>query len=235
MPTRDEEGVLCIAGRVFLRHEKGVKIPETALNEIVCRHLREPANQNAHDSHFHYFFLLIRDINKPQLNFNETSACFNSKWWIIQRHALVELNHSTFLDVTNHKIRQPDYISDWYKIYHTHIILNIKKQDIIVTSEWQQQTMTLFWNFESIVWMFWPPHTHTHTHTHTQKKSPVEAWLYWQEYFVLERAPWYQYPPHFQEDLAVLSAYFEQGVKMASVRGNAQGVKVVQLELLRLP
>ena len=79
MPTRDEEGVLCIAGRVFLRHEKGVKIPETALNEIVCRHLREPANQNAHDSHFHYFFLLTRDINKPQLNFNETSACFNSK------------------------------------------------------------------------------------------------------------------------------------------------------------
>ena len=128
MPTRDEEGVLCIAGRVFLRHEKGVKIPETALNEIVCRHLREPANQNAHDSHFHYFFLLIRDINKPQLNFNETSACFNSKWWIIQRHALVELNHSTFLDVTNHKIRQPDYISDWYKIYHTHIILNIKNK-----------------------------------------------------------------------------------------------------------
>ena len=74
----------------------------------------------------------------------------------------------------------------------------------------------------------------TSTHTH-KKKSPVEARLHWQEHFVLERAPWYQYPPHFQEDLAVLSAHFEQGVKMASVGGNAQGVKVVRLELLRLP
>ena len=49
MPTWDEEGVLCIAGRVFLRHEKGVEIPETALDEIVCRHLCEPANRKAHD------------------------------------------------------------------------------------------------------------------------------------------------------------------------------------------
>lgn len=72
-------------------------------------------------------------------------------------------------------------------------------------------------------------------HTRTQKKSPVEAGLYWQEHFVLEWAPWYQYPPHFQEDLAVLSAHFEQWVKMAGVGGNAQGVKVVRLELLRLP
>ena len=39
--TRKEEGIVGVAGRVLLRLEEGVEIPEAALNEVVCWHLLE--------------------------------------------------------------------------------------------------------------------------------------------------------------------------------------------------
>ncbi len=39
--TRKKEGIVGIAGRVLLRLEEGVKIPEAALNKVVCWHLLE--------------------------------------------------------------------------------------------------------------------------------------------------------------------------------------------------
>ncbi len=38
---RDEECIMSISGRMLLRLEEGVKVPEAALNKVVGRHLRE--------------------------------------------------------------------------------------------------------------------------------------------------------------------------------------------------
>ncbi len=42
METLHEEGVVHVAGRVLLRLEQGIKVPEGALDIIIRRHLREP-------------------------------------------------------------------------------------------------------------------------------------------------------------------------------------------------
>ena len=37
---------MCVASRVLLRLKESIKIPEAALDIIVCRHLCEPAQNN---------------------------------------------------------------------------------------------------------------------------------------------------------------------------------------------
>lgn len=44
-PTSKEEGVVLVTCWVLLGLEKGIKVPEGALNEVVGRHLREPGGR----------------------------------------------------------------------------------------------------------------------------------------------------------------------------------------------
>ena len=46
-PTRDEECVVCVSGRVLLGLEQAVEVPEAALDEVVGRHLCEPGERES--------------------------------------------------------------------------------------------------------------------------------------------------------------------------------------------
>jgi len=48
-PTRDEECVVSVSGRVLLGLEQTVKVPEAALYEVVGRHLREPGERELYN------------------------------------------------------------------------------------------------------------------------------------------------------------------------------------------